>query len=77
MSNTIRRPRKRPRVTSVNFRTLGWLIRREAAAAVWFGPRRAHAHQHELHQFMQYTTTALKARTEWILLHHPERRYYP
>jgi hypothetical protein len=29
--NTIRHPRRRPRVHSTNFRTLGWLIRREAA----------------------------------------------
>ncbi len=29
--NTIRKARKRPRVRSVNFKTLGWLIRRVAA----------------------------------------------
>jgi len=34
MSNTIRKGRKRPRVRSYSFRTLGWLIRREAALAV-------------------------------------------
>lgn len=29
--NSIRRPRRRPRVTSVNFRTLWWLVAFEAA----------------------------------------------
>jgi len=29
--NTITAPRRRPRVRSTNFKTLGWLIRREAA----------------------------------------------
>lgn len=29
--NTLRRPRRRPRVESVNFRTLWWVLAREAA----------------------------------------------
>jgi hypothetical protein len=28
--NTLRQPRQRPRVESVNFRTLWWLLRRES-----------------------------------------------
>lgn len=35
MGNTIRRPRRRPRVKSVNFRALWWLVRWEACWAVW------------------------------------------
>lgn len=34
MSNTIRRPRKRPRRRSSSLRVLFWLIRREAAFTV-------------------------------------------
>lgn len=32
--NTIRRPRRRPRLDSVNFRTFYWLVRMEAAFQV-------------------------------------------
>lgn len=35
MSTSIRRPRKRPRVASVNFRVLWWLVAQEAAYQLW------------------------------------------
>jgi hypothetical protein len=34
MSNSIRRPRRRPRVRSLNFRTFGWVLLREVAVEV-------------------------------------------
>lgn len=37
MSNTIRRPRKRPRKRSSNFRSLWWLVRQEAAFQILWG----------------------------------------
>lgn len=36
--NTLRKPRKRPRVDSVSFRTFGWLLEREAAYQMLFAP---------------------------------------
>jgi hypothetical protein len=33
--NTIRRPRRRPRLESINFRTLWWLVGFEASYLVW------------------------------------------
>ncbi len=74
--NTIRRPRKRPRVKSVSFKTLWWLVVREAAALVWFGPRRSRASRNELESLLLYPTYALKCRTRSIIEQHPERRYW-
>lgn len=37
MGNTIRRPRSRPRVKSVNFRALWWLVAREAYVQMLLG----------------------------------------
>lgn len=37
MGNTIRTPRKRPRVRSLNWRALWWLIATEALYTAWRG----------------------------------------
>ncbi len=36
--NSLRRPRRRPRQSSVNFRVLGWLLVREGALRVCMAP---------------------------------------
>jgi len=75
--NTIRRPRKRPRVKSCNFRTLGWLIRKVASWQVagfdmppWRGVERA-----------DWWATIPNDRTDrlarWWIEREPDRRYYP
>ncbi len=37
MSNTVRRPRKRPRAGSCAWKTFGWLLRRAVAVAAYEG----------------------------------------
>lgn len=77
MSNTIRKPRKRPRVKSSNFRTLGWLIRREAMfrivqrARVDWGPSAERVY------WANIQTPVAELATRHILRDFPERRYYP
>lgn len=76
--NTIRKARRRPRVRSVNFKTLGWLIRREAAwrilrhftgATEISGGARA--------DFVQLTTRAADRAARRRLAADPVARYYP
>ena len=77
MSNTVRRPRKRPRVRSYNFRTLGWLIRREAAWLILRGSPSWEDRQVSRGSFAQYRTDVLARQATRILWALPKRRYYP
>lgn len=75
--NSIKRPRKRPRVRSVNFRVLWWLIAREAAWSILWpgaGPARRPEARHWL---VTAGTGYLRRFCERFLREHPQRRYYP
>jgi len=77
MSNTIRQGRKRPRVKSCNFRTLGWLIRREAMWNIrhWWKPRPWEPD--ERGAFMRERTDHCERRARAVLNFNEARRYYP
>lgn len=76
MSNTINRPRKRPRVKSSNFRALWWAMHRQAALCI-MSPVTAHRRPHP---YVSRTARARKSTIErWtrrILEAFPEWRYY-
>ena len=73
----IARRRKRPRVKSCTFHTLGWLIRREAALRIiWpepeqLGNRRIRA------RLCSLDTRRLLRAVGHELHHNPKRRHYP
>lgn len=77
MSNTVRRPRKRPRVKSCSFRTLGWLIRREAMWNIRQGWRREPWDQEVRTVFSRESTEYCQRRTLAVLAYNEARRYYP
>lgn len=58
--NSIRQPRRRPRVTSVNFRTLWWLVRCEAA-------------YHVDHAWFSTLRFPPRSRREWLWCYTPHR----
>jgi len=69
--NTIKRPRKRPRDTSVNFRTLWWLVAYEAAFLVlrrWWAIDRLEPLTRAT--YAQLWPDTWRRRAEWILRHH-------
>ncbi len=77
MSNTIRRPRTRPRVASVNFRSLWWAMRMQAVVQIRF-PRplwRETVSAYE--QVLSESPTTRLARAHRVLYHNEARRYYP
>jgi hypothetical protein len=77
MSNTVRQPRKRPRVKSCNFTTLGWLIRREAAFVIEVRYSSADAPSWRRRWWATLSTQAVERRARAMLALDPPRRYYP
>jgi hypothetical protein len=75
--NTLDRPRKRPRKLSVNFRTLWWLLVREAFVRVYYRTESSRCYQHQLDAVRSSETHRLIGRASQILRYQPERRYYP
>jgi len=77
MSNTIRRPRKRPRVRSMNFRSLWWLIQREAAARI-IDPQAVHLIDlSDQLRFSRLPTFRVCEKAGRILVLNEARRIYP
>ena len=75
--NTIRRPRKRPRKRSVNLRTLGWLLIREAYTCITFRAS-APAHSFTRRYIAEaHTTAQLDRWAAELIRREPSRRYYP
>jgi len=76
--NSIRRRRSRPRVDSVNFRTLWWVLTREAVFAVHrldFGPD---ANLGFLRNYLAVRPTSkVRSLGEFLISHYPERRCLP
>lgn len=73
----IARRRKRPRVTSCSFRTLGWLIRREAAYRILV---LRHEPEHRTRiavAFVKKSTRDVEWAARAALKLEPERRYRP
>lgn len=77
MSNTVRRPRKRPRVKSCSFRTLGWLIRREAAWCILQHDPDSARNSRLCIRFLSWDNRQLASKINRTLLYVPHRRYYP
>jgi hypothetical protein len=77
MGKSIREPRGRPRVRSVNFRTLWWLVRREAMVAIWFRPMVGARYTHTLEAVLSHHPYKCPSCTMVHLERYPERRYYP
>lgn len=76
--NTIKRPRRRPRVDSVNFRALGWLVTREAALRVIApyaigGPNESTARA----DLVSVPTETIQRRVRRWLNFRPDRRISP
>jgi len=77
VSNTIRKTRKRPRVRSCNFRTLGWLIRREAAWRIRQGFRPEPWDREVRFALMRESWQFCHRRVAAVLHYNEARRYYP
>jgi hypothetical protein len=75
--NTIKRPRKRPRKHSVSFKTLGWLLIREAYLRIAF-----HAIADPKPALRRYVLEGRRSDNlqRWAgdyITRYPERRYFP
>lgn len=77
MSNSIRRPRKRPRVTSCNFRALWWLVRMEAAFLIRCPWARGAGIAEVKRQIVLEAPSTRWARAYRTLDLNDARRYYP
>jgi hypothetical protein len=75
--NTIRRPRARPRVRSVNFRTLWWLLVREAYVQIMWAPAHPVDTAWPRSHMARRTTWWLRRNGEAHLREYPGRRYRP
>ena len=75
--NTIRHPRKRPRKTSINFRTLGWLIRREAAWMIVSPAPHVRMYRERAVDFVRLTSARAERQARETLRTEPQRRYVP
>jgi len=74
--NSIRRARRRPRKLSVNFRTLWWVIRREAFLRIW-APLPGQTESRGRREWLCSATTAFLTRTaNRLLREQPSRRFY-
>lgn len=76
--NSIRRPRRRPRVRSVNFRTLWWVLAREAAFAVCYQdglgePWELYWRRH----LARMSTDRVRRYAEHVIAVDPPRRFIP
>lgn len=78
MSNSIHAPRNNPRVDSVNFRSLWWVVRREAVLAV-ITDRLTPAATVELWRLKlaSFRTFKVIALYERVVLAWPARRFRP
>lgn len=74
--NTIRRPRRRPRVRSVNFRTLWWLLKREAALCIMQPARARFPNTVIRQQLAGADTFRLRGWVAGYLLADSRRRFY-
>ena len=75
--NSIRRPRKRPRVRSVSFQTFGWVLIREAALCIGVG-RGLHGAAFGGRDYLAHLPPRhVMLRAERILRFNEARRYYP
>jgi hypothetical protein len=77
VSNTIRRPRKRPRLKSYSFRTLGWLIRREAMWNIRQGWRCQPWDIEVRYAFTRERSDLCERHARAVLKFNEARRYYP
>lgn len=76
--NSVRRPRRRPRDRSVNFRTLWWVLLREAAVRVCYRRSMGTGAEHQARLACSGRESAvIRKITEGILRERPERRYFP
>lgn len=75
--NSIRRPRKRPRVRSVSFRVLGWLLVREAYVRIHRGRPLDVDDRASRRTIMKIHTHVLRRSAERIMVVNDARRYYP
>ena len=77
MSNTVRRPRKRPRVRSCSFRTLGWLIRKQASWRVVYGLQEPMNAPRTAQWWCSIDNEATDHAAELVIRGHTYRRIYP
>lgn len=75
--NTIRRPRKRPRKSSVSFRTFGWLLVREAYLRIFYRRGPLHFSTPALREVADTPAHVLRRRAEYVIRIYAERRYFP
>lgn len=73
----IARSRKRPRVASFSFRTLGWLVKIEAQLWVRFPTYAALYRSHARRSLLDEPSATRAYRTERALAASPHRRYVP
>lgn len=71
--NTIRRPRKRPRVTSSNLRAFWWLVAREASWCVLAGDSLYYHSRGRQKRFTEFTTQRV-TRAALVLLKLRDRK---
>jgi len=74
--NSIRRPRRRPRKLSVNFRTLWWVIQREAFIRIWFPMGMSHGNRRRRKWLCSCSSTFLTRQAQLLLADQPSRRYF-
>lgn len=75
--NTIRRPRKRPRKSSASFKTLGWLLVREAYLRIFYRRGPLEFSGPALREIAATRGDALRRHADYVIRIYPERRYYP
>lgn len=75
--NTIRRPRRRPRKSSVSFKTFGWLLVREAYLRIFYRRGPLHFSNAALREIACTRGDVLRRRADYVIRIYPERRYYP
>jgi len=76
--NSIRRPRRRPRGQSVNFRSLWWVVLREAALRVCYRSSIGTAADVQARLACSGRESARIAQIAWaIIRERPERRFFP
>ncbi|OLC20191.1 MAG: hypothetical protein AUH33_04160 [Chloroflexi bacterium 13_1_40CM_68_21] len=76
--NSIRRPRARPRVLSYSFRTLAWVLTREAALNVLVPEEAFSNHRRYWQRWMlRHGTDRVRAKAENYIAWTPRLRFYP
>lgn len=76
--NSIRRPRSRPRVDSVSFASLWWVLVREAFVRALDLPLSRYATDGRWRRHIaKLDTDEVRWRLEHFLVRHPERRIVP